>query len=987
MHFNPFISEKTYLSDIKSPNIPSWLTEQYGQCGEDVILLGLLKALIRNDILADPTDMICVEIGANHAYGGSTTYLLEQHLKTSSILVEANPSLIADIKKARPEAQVINIAITDDNNATHVDLYCSAHNELSSLDKRFVETWHEGQVGLEAVKTIPALTPNALLDRHLPKDKTLLFLSFDVEGLDLRLAQALDFNKWRPLFLQMEPSDHYQAHESDAMISHMHQQGYVLIAETNVNLLFVDKHLLTTDQAPIQEKTPTENDQARKDTSSEAPLSVISKEQPENSTTASTPIASSPPLRLDTQDVLDSWSIDNGFVEDILSRLGNHCILSLDIFDTALTRGTESPVDLFAAVEHRLVSRFGKAFKGFARYRQEAEQQVRHLQPPHIEDITYAEIYAQLEKLMPWIRNWDEASCVELEVEGETLRAVPDILALTQRVTKAGGHYIFVSDMYLPKEALAAFLNAAGYRDWTALYVSSELRRTKATGNIWSLIQTDHPLNQLLHMGDDIHSDVKFPATLGIQSCYYARARSARRTGAKLTPAVLPFSLLQRRQLLEQRKLPNQNTDNARGWYGLGRSLGTVVIGAFVKWLAERVRQHGIERLYFCARDGHLMQQAWETAGFAASLPVETRYIYVSRATLNLPAAIVDCSRENLSDNLLNFLSSSMGSVSLKTALERAELQNIDSLALALRKEFGSLETLLDSSHKLQRFEYHLQQHASAVYDQLHPRYEQCVKYLRQEGLLDDTRNAIVDMGWNATMQRSLAGLIRFARGNDDHALRGFYYGLWPHAGRNRYLAGPLESCFASEFQSYELQSEVHQSVAILEELHGTRHGTTIAYAQGEADSWHPVFKQNQAEEMQYDTSTLWFQKGVVEGIKALYSETRNHPGLTSEMLTPDAGIAALGAVFLSPTEEEVRLLSELGHCPTFDHAAHVPMLSARLPPAIDDIRSRLMRSDWAVGQMKLWWINANPNERSKLREVIHHDFSFLGHAVLQQFQ
>src|SRR5699024_6038885 len=109
------------------------------------------------------------------------------------------------------------------------------------------------------------------------------------------------------------------------------------------------------------------------------------------------------------------------------------------------------------------------------------------------------------------------------------------------------------------------------------------------------------------------------------------------------------------------------------------------------------------------------------------------------------------------------------------------------------------------------------------------------------EGLLDNSRNAIVDMGWHASMQRSLSGLISQAKGDDKHHLVGFYYGLWPTASRNRFLCGVIESCFASEFLSTQQQNEVHQAVAILEELHGTRHGTTYDYVKNSEERWQPV--------------------------------------------------------------------------------------------------------------------------------------------------
>src|SRR5699024_343620 len=151
------------------------------------------------------------------------------------------------------------------------------------------------------------------------------------------------------------------------------------------------------------------------------------------------------------------------------------------------------------------------------------------------------------------------------------------ILALTKRLKQSGGRYIFVSDIYLPREVLAEWLADAGYPTWDALYVSSEVGHTKATGNIWYDVAAHHPLKLLLHIGDDSHSDVSQPASLGIATIPYERARSERRI-TSLNPSLLPFSLLQRRQQLRKRQSLDKPITSKDDWYTLGRSMGALVL-------------------------------------------------------------------------------------------------------------------------------------------------------------------------------------------------------------------------------------------------------------------------------------------------------------------------------------------------------------------------------------------------------------------------
>jgi len=56
------------------------------------------------------------------------------------VLVEANPHLIADLKRVRPHDTVLELAVTD-SAAEKVSFTISNSPELSSLDAGFVNSW------------------------------------------------------------------------------------------------------------------------------------------------------------------------------------------------------------------------------------------------------------------------------------------------------------------------------------------------------------------------------------------------------------------------------------------------------------------------------------------------------------------------------------------------------------------------------------------------------------------------------------------------------------------------------------------------------------------------------------------------------------------------------------------------------------------------------------------------------------------------------
>lgn len=233
---NPFVQLETQKQNVSNPGITTVLSVTYSQCCEDAIIDGLFRTYLRRqerdeNELADIISY--VEIGANHPIAGSSTYYFYQKYNCSGLLVEANPKLIDDLVKVRPRDQIVNCAITDTNSLT-VSFYLSSDSETSSLNKDFVERWNS--VGVQEEIVVPAQTINQLLANYQMRELTLL--SIDVEGYDLNILNSMDFTKFRPFLIQLEPSDQYRPGTSQIMINKMEQVGYQLAGLTDVNLIF-----------------------------------------------------------------------------------------------------------------------------------------------------------------------------------------------------------------------------------------------------------------------------------------------------------------------------------------------------------------------------------------------------------------------------------------------------------------------------------------------------------------------------------------------------------------------------------------------------------------------------------------------------------------------------------------------------------------------------------------------------------------------------
>jgi FkbM family methyltransferase len=230
---NPFVYQRLLEGDMPNSTIPGWLCESYAQAYEDVIIDSLIRAYGRK--VNRSISMSYVEIGANHPVCTNSSYLWQRKYGITGILVEANPKLIPALQKYRPNDRIINAAATDQE-IDSVEFYISPDNEISSLDERFVNAWKN--LGVQEKITVPTVRVNALLETV--KQVELVVLIVDVEGLDLRILKDIDFTQYRPFIIEVEPSDGFAPGTGNAMVEFLSANGYNLISETDVNLIFQD---------------------------------------------------------------------------------------------------------------------------------------------------------------------------------------------------------------------------------------------------------------------------------------------------------------------------------------------------------------------------------------------------------------------------------------------------------------------------------------------------------------------------------------------------------------------------------------------------------------------------------------------------------------------------------------------------------------------------------------------------------------------------
>ncbi len=223
------VKPRGWMSETSPPPMKS-----YSQCGEDLIVGFVLKALG----IVKPTYL---DIGAHHPIKINNTYgFYEQG--GSGLCVEPDPSQYALLKRSRPRDRCLNVGVGPRENES-AKLYLLKPSTLSTFceveAKRFTES--DGAI-LDRIHTVPIISLNVIFEQYFetPPD----FVSIDVEGLELQILQAADLQRYRPIVFCIETlsySSRGDEEKSKNTMLFMSSKGYMAYGDTYINTIFVDE--------------------------------------------------------------------------------------------------------------------------------------------------------------------------------------------------------------------------------------------------------------------------------------------------------------------------------------------------------------------------------------------------------------------------------------------------------------------------------------------------------------------------------------------------------------------------------------------------------------------------------------------------------------------------------------------------------------------------------------------------------------------------
>ena len=224
-----------YLVLFKKNYLDGWALKSYSQEGEDMVLRRMFEKQKFG---------FYIDVGAHHPKRFSNTYFFYKQ-GWCGINIDAMPDSMKAFDKVRPRDTNIEKPIFDkDQTLTY---YAFNEPALNGLSKRLSKE-RSGKNGyfIKFTQNIETTTLENVLDKSLPKDQEIDFLSIDVEGLDFAVLKSNNFNKYRPkvILIEMLDSENLIDLESNKIAQYLKNINYSVYVKLINTVIFISNEFM-----------------------------------------------------------------------------------------------------------------------------------------------------------------------------------------------------------------------------------------------------------------------------------------------------------------------------------------------------------------------------------------------------------------------------------------------------------------------------------------------------------------------------------------------------------------------------------------------------------------------------------------------------------------------------------------------------------------------------------------------------------------------
>lgn len=488
-------------------------------------------------------------------------------------------------------------------------------------------------------------------------------------------------------------------------------------------------------------------------------------------------------------------------MKKIINKLKSKRFVSFDIFDTLIKRNVSKPTDVFDIVEKYYNFYNPKKIKNFRVNRINAEKKCRLSNSE--EEITLDDIYKELSK------NYDidimELMKIEKKVEVDICQFNSQISDIYNWVLD-NKDIIITSDMYLDLTTVKEILQKANIK-YKKIYLSSDLKLTKRTGNIYKYILEDLNIdkNDIIHIGDNMRSDYLSAKKIGIESIIW-KNKTNKIVYKNISENIFNSYLINNY---------DKNYKKERFFEEFGYSCFGPLLYSFTKWLKNELEKKNIDKVFFLSRDGYIMKKTFDLTN--SNKKIKSYYFFASRRAVIVPS-LYKC--KNLEEMIERMHISE--NISIKSLLKKLglddfieEIKNQKKYDINIEKKY-KLTTILNDNHLRRVFD----DYYDKIIKNSKKEYKSFISYVDQMGFKGKV--AIVDIGWFGNMQNAIESL------GLDIDLYGYYMGIEPR--KNYQNIYKMYGYLFETNKNINLFLKEHNFNSIFEMIFLAQHGSVKRY-------------------------------------------------------------------------------------------------------------------------------------------------------------
>lgn len=624
--------------------------------------------------------------------------------------------------------------------------------------------------------------------------------------------------------------------------------------------------------------------------------------------------------------------------------------VSLDIFDTLLAR-IETPEQVQRAVCRLLAARLGRAFSAEQVWltRQQAERQLREQAAANGQDYEcrFTDLVSAWLQALNDNNNADGFDCpqliafvvaTEMMLEKQALYVKQGVREFLQWLQRLPVQVIAISDMYLDGELLCELLRDKSLNQYFArTFVSADTGLCKYSGRLFRDVSAQLSIGldaSWVHIGDNPVSDRRAACEVGIQGIWlYEKAELRRREQQQLSVEMAARGSVWKGQhffsVLSQRLAAEEITDSAQAgghtgrvdraghlsqaarefYFRYGRDVLGGAFSTFTLGLHERLQRKPVDKLFFMARDGFLFQQLYHQLDNT----VADEYIYLSRKVITAAATANGLSRDQAQVAFYNPKQQGLRSVCKVYGLPEAELA-----ALAVQHGFTDFAEPIQDWHDPRLLNFLADDEVQSCIRPVGRKHRDLLEtYLEQVGFLGADSVALVDIGWNGTVQKFLKQA--FGERADFPRVQGYYFAFVPKMYNDFGAQNFCEGIIHDSRRDNACERIPAEFEEIFEQGARAQGATTVAYQQV-GDRVIPVFKSEQAPdriaEVACNPMVAAMQDGVMLHLQH-FLRVQQLTGYSSQELLPYI-YGQLERAIVYPSREETQRLTQLVHTEDF---------------------------------------------------------------------